>query len=168
MTHTPPPVPPVDYGYGNPYDEPPQRPITVTRKRRIWPWITVAVVVAFCAIGTLTTLAIGADHAANTIVTLPNAEPTASASHKAGAGTISVMGAGDYTVGRDIKAGTYHLTTGQDGINCYWARVKAFDGDLASVISNGNVGPNQKAQITIKPTDHGLDLQGDCELSPSK
>lgn len=144
---------------GHPYIAP-QPP----RKRRVWPWILVAAVIGLCAIGGLAIAAAGVNGAAKSLATsMPSTPVTKKPAAKSGA-----LQAGDYVVGRDVKAGTYNVTTGPDGINCYWARVKAFDGDLESVLANGNVQPGQKAKITIKATDHGLDLQGDCAVTASK
>jgi hypothetical protein len=63
---------------------------------------------------------------------------------------------GVYLVGEDIPAGTYDgVVNGSAG---YWARLKATDGTISSIIDNGVVkGP---FVLTIDPADKALDLRG--------
>lgn len=82
--------------------------------------------------------------------------PSATTSAAALEGTI---GAGTWEVGTEVKPGTYLATAAE---NCYWARLKNFDGDLDSIITNGNLAAAQRGRITIKKTDKGLELSGDC------
>jgi hypothetical protein len=53
----------------------------------------------------------------------------------------------------DIKPGTYR--NGNEG-DCYWARLRNTNGDLDSIIANGN-GGNQV--ITIKRTDKAFETR---------
>jgi hypothetical protein len=71
---------------------------------------------------------------------------------------------GDKTdVGAEVIApGLWKVSTPADGINCYWARLKNFDGELTSIRANGNVAPGKSALVTVKATDKGLELLGDC------
>jgi hypothetical protein len=69
------------------------------------------------------------------------------------------VGAGSWEVGTEVKPGTY-TATAQD--YCYWARLKAFDGDLNSIITNGNLDAGERGRITVKKSDKGLELSGDC------
>jgi hypothetical protein len=64
-----------------------------------------------------------------------------------------------------IKPGTYVLGTTD---HCYWARLKDFDGDLDSILANGNLDTNgadtAQGRITVKKSDKGLELTGTCVL----
>lgn len=79
-------------------------------------------------------------------------------------GTYEVGGKSSVEDGT-IKPGTFVLITPD---HCYWERVKNFDGDFDSIIANGNLdAPDGKAaqgRITIKKTDKGITLEGDCAL----
>lgn len=66
---------------------------------------------------------------------------------------------GTWEVGTEVKPGTY-TTTATD--HCYWARLKDFDGDLDAIIANGNLKDGERGRITVKKTDKGLELTGDC------
>jgi hypothetical protein len=133
---------------GNPYV-----PVQA-RKKRHWPLfvlVLLGLLVLVCTAGVwLAVLAPPPDkpHAIN----LP--------SDSIGSTTVSGLGAGDYAVGKEIKPGTYEGST--DGVNCYWARVKDFDGALDSVITNGNIAPGQNVKVAVKASDKGLSLVGDC------
>lgn len=81
-----------------------------------------------------------------------------------------VLEAGTYEVGKRTDAealviapGTWKIHTPDDGINCYWARLKDFDGELTSIRSNGNVASGKTARVNVKASDEGLELLGDCE-----
>ena len=63
-----------------------------------------------------------------------------------------------------LAPGAYKIHTPESGLNCHWARVRDFDGELlTSIIANGNVGPGSTARVNVKKTDAGLELKGDCE-----
>jgi hypothetical protein len=63
---------------------------------------------------------------------------------------------GVYLVGEDIPAGTYDGVV--DGTTGYWARLKAVDGAISSIIENAMVkGP---FVLTIDPADKALELWG--------
>lgn len=66
---------------------------------------------------------------------------------------------GTWEIGSEVKPGTY--TTTADG-HCYWARLKDFDGGLFSIIANGNLADGQRGRITIRKSDAGIELNGDC------
>lgn len=81
-----------------------------------------------------------------------------------------VLGTGTYQVAKrtdveadEIAPGLWKISTPEDGHNCYWARLRNFDGELTSVRANGNVAPGKTAIITVKTTDKGLELLGTCE-----
>jgi hypothetical protein len=61
------------------------------------------------------------------------------------------FGDGIYIVKTDIRPGTYRST----GSDCYWARLRSFDGELGSIIANGNT--SGRAIVTIKKTDRGFE-----------
>ena len=69
---------------------------------------------------------------------------------------------GTWQVGSEVKPGTYTTTAGADAINCYWARLKSFDGDFDAIISNGNIAPGGRGRIAVKASDKGLQLEGPC------
>ena len=71
------------------------------------------------------------------------------------AGPKTSFGDGDWTVGKEIAAGTY-ATTG--GPNCYWERQADFTGSTNSTLANDNAsGP---VIVTITPSDAGFKSQG--------
>lgn len=82
---------------------------------------------------------------------------------------VAAFEAGDYAIGNEnvpgesLKPGTYRVTAGEYG--CYWARVKSFDGELGSIITNGNIDGGRTATIVVKKTDKGLQLQNDCSVA---
>jgi hypothetical protein len=97
----------------------------------------------------------------------PTPSPTPAAKPKPRA---VVLEAGTYEVGKrtdadagTIAPGTYKIHTPDGGINCYWARLKNFDGELTSIRSNGNVADGKTARVTVKASDAGLELLGACE-----
>lgn len=66
-----------------------------------------------------------------------------------------------------LSPGSYIVVSGST-TSCYWARVKGFDGELDSIISNGNIEAGSTARVTVKKTDKGLTLQGDCAATKDK
>lgn len=80
--------------------------------------------------------------------------------------TVVMLSAGDYEVAgkTDVDAltiapGTYKVGTYG---HCYWERVSGFGGELDDIISNGNIDGKTIARVTVKKSDKGLSLQGDC------
>jgi hypothetical protein len=65
------------------------------------------------------------------------------------------FGAGAYIVGSDIEAGTYRNSGGN---NCYWERLRDFNGGMNAIIANG--GTNNPTIVTIAPTDAGFQSDG--------
>jgi hypothetical protein len=61
-----------------------------------------------------------------------------------------------------ITAGTYVINTPADGYNCYWERVRNFDNNMNSIIANNNLSPNESSLVSVKSTDKGLVLKGEC------
>ena len=59
---------------------------------------------------------------------------------------------GNYTVGKDIQAGTYRTRVGSSG--CYYSRLSGFSGELTDIISNENT--DSPAIVTIASTDKGF------------
>jgi hypothetical protein len=142
-----------------------------TRKR--WPIILsvlIGVLVLLCAIGSLAIVGNAVNESVNPVLSLPSTygAPSSPTPAAKAAPKSSVFGAGDYQVGAKsdpaagtIKPGTYSIrTTGF----CYWARLKGFSGGLDEVIANGNLDGDQVVRLTLKKTDKGLQLQGDCQL----
>lgn len=65
-------------------------------------------------------------------------------------------GDGVYIVGEDISPGAYDGTvTGALG---YWARLRATDGYISSIITNGL--PRGPFALTIEPADRAVELRG--------
>jgi hypothetical protein len=81
------------------------------------------------------------------------ASTSASANGSSGSGgkNSASFGDGTFKVGTDIKPGTYQ-TSGSDG--CYWERDRNFNGDVNSIIANGN--PSGQVVVTIQGTDKGF------------
>ena len=65
------------------------------------------------------------------------------------------IAAGTWIVGIDVAPGTY---LSRAGSSCYWARLRAFTGDLNSIIANDN--PRGRAIVTISRSDKGFDTNG--------
>ena len=61
------------------------------------------------------------------------------------------FGDGTYILGTDIEPGTYR-NDGSSG--CYYARLSGFNGDLNTIIANGNA--EEPVIVTIEPTDAGF------------
>jgi hypothetical protein len=146
------------------------------KKRHPVLWILgpiVALVGLICGIGLVVSVFGGSSQPAGSIapkaIQPPSASGPRSASTKAlPAPTPSIFKAGDYQVGSKssvvdnvIKPGTYSIRTMS---NCYWARLKGFSGELDDVIANGNLEADQVVRVTVKRTDKGLQLMGDCAL----
>ena len=69
----------------------------------------------------------------------------------------TTLSAGTYAVGTDIAPGTYSTPGGG---YCYWARLKAADGELSSISANQIVqGPGT---VTVKSSDKYIELSGSC------
>jgi hypothetical protein len=64
------------------------------------------------------------------------------------------FGNGSHVVGTDVVSGTYRS---QGSGMCYWARLRDFDGDLNSIIANGNNAPEI---VTLRSSDRGFETRG--------
>ncbi len=60
------------------------------------------------------------------------------------------FGEGTYIVGTDIAPGTYSAR----GAGCYWARLRAFTGELSAIIANENA--TGRTIVTISRSDRGF------------
>lgn len=67
------------------------------------------------------------------------------------------MGDGIWVVKTDIAPGTYRSTV--RGGNCYWARLRSFDGGLNSIAANG-LPPRGGAVVQISSSDVGFETHG--------
>ena len=65
------------------------------------------------------------------------------------------FGAGAYIVGTDMEPGTYRNSGGR---NCYWERLRGFNGGINAIIANG--GTSNPSIVTIAPTDAGFQSNG--------
>lgn len=63
----------------------------------------------------------------------------------------SSFGDGTFAIGSEMPAGTWTATF---STMCYWSRVSSFDGELDSILANGN--PQGSAVVTILSTDAGF------------
>lgn len=76
---------------------------------------------------------------------------------------------GDWEIGKKdnldagvITPGLYIVTAIADSYGCYWERVRDFDGDVDSIISNGNIDEGKFARVNVKASDKGLHLDSGC------
>jgi hypothetical protein len=65
------------------------------------------------------------------------------------------FGAGAYIVGTDMIPGTYRNS---GGANCYYERLRGFNGGLNAIIANGNT--SNPTIVAIAPTDAGFQSNG--------
>lgn len=147
----------------------PERPTIYRGRRRAasslpgWAWAMIGAIVMLILVG----CGVPApdepkDPAPPTTTLRPPVAPTTPA--REGAKTY---GAGTYEVGKDIKAGTY-VTTAPDGLGCTWQRLKAFDGEITSVIAADVLAGGARGRVTVKATDKGVELAGDCVWTVAK
>lgn len=76
---------------------------------------------------------------------------------------LTSFGSGTYEIGNgdgQVLAGKYK-TGGSD--YCYWARLRALDGEFSSIISKGL--PTGPTVLTIKASDKGIQVQGTCTFT---
>lgn len=73
-----------------------------------------------------------------------------------------LVGDGVWKVGLEVEAGTYTTTVPDTTPGCYWARLKAFDGEPASIIRNGLIQQGGKGRLTINSKDVGVEFSGEC------
>lgn len=66
---------------------------------------------------------------------------------------------GTWLVNAQIAPGTYHVSA---GANCYWERVRDFQGGLNSIIANDFVPSGGSLNVTIHSGDAGFTTDGDC------
>lgn len=153
-----------DYNHYRPAYNPP----TPKPKRHIAAWIAGGLL-TLCVGGTVVNAVAGrsdgktpgpiASKARDVAERAISAAPTGSPTKARPPAKPATVGAGSWQVGIEVKPGTY-TTTAQD--HCYWARLKAFDGDFDSIIVNGNLGAGEHGRLTVKKTDKGIELTGDC------
>ena len=82
-------------------------------------------------------------------------EPTTTAPPAEPASPFDTFGDGTWVVKDEINPGTYRAPFASD---CYWARLKNFDGDLDSISANGT--PSGPEVVTIKKSDRGFETAG--------
>ena len=159
MTQHYPPQPPPHGAYPPPYAAQP-----APKKKRRWPWIVGAILLLFVVVG----VASGGDE--QTTQNRPGtpsgvtsgsggAAAQAPAQQDAPAQPEGAFGPGTYEVGVDIEPGKYKTAGGGTLGSCYWARLKDTNGELDSIIANGNAqGPTT---VTISKTDGAFETT--CE-----
>jgi hypothetical protein len=94
----------------------------------------------------------------------PSSSGSSSGSYSSSSGSAAAQpvdpntfSAGTYEVGTDIQPGTYK-TTGSS--YCYYARLKADDGELDSIISNDIV--QGQGSVSVKSSDKYIEFSGTC------
>ena len=75
------------------------------------------------------------------------------------AGPRTRFGAGSHRVGTDIAPGRY-FSNPRNG--CYWERLRDFQHQLRSIVSNEFVSNGGRIRVTIRPGDVGFQTDGDC------
>jgi hypothetical protein len=156
--------------YAPQYPYGPERPLKRKRGRTVTIVALVfAVLVALCTgLGLTIANSADTDQAGRRIATI--AEPTPAPSSDAAPATAEAArsekpgySAGSWKVGTEVKVGTYVTHVPEDSlIGCYWARLRDFDGDVNSIISNDIIAPGGRGRFVVKKTDHGVELTGDC------
>lgn len=96
------------------------------------------------------------------VIPAPEDQPSSADPSAVSQPKTSALMSGTLEVGKEVKPGTYSTTAAEDSFGCYWARLRNFDGGVESIIANGNLGPGQKGRFTVKKSDKGLELTGDC------
>lgn len=178
-------TPPYPYTPGDvppPAPHPVQFPIAPAKRvgSRAGAIAFVLAVLSFCLLGLVAVAVngLGEEQRHRDVLAVPDAAPSASRAADAPARPSPsssppavVLNEGTYETAAKtdeaadlIAAGKWRVRTPRDGVNCYWARLRNFDGQiLGSVIANGNIAPGATAIVNVKPSDAGLELRGDCE-----
>jgi hypothetical protein len=132
---------------------------TYPRKRRAWPFIVGALVLAFCVVGGIA--ALGGTNPGRSVSTAtgpgeivgeaggkaaasaaPNAKP------KAPAGPRKTIAGDDLVhVGEDVAPGVYRVVEPIDGGQCYWKKSSDAEGD--NIIDN-DIPAGGRPQVTLK------------------
>jgi hypothetical protein len=97
-------------------------------------------------------------------------QPIAAASAAAGgAGTQAtkpasdpnvISGDGTFTVGSQVKPGTYRTVVPNDSFDCYYERLKDASGSFDAIIANNNGSPGSQQIVEIKATDKFFKTDG--------
>ncbi|GAA5120583.1 hypothetical protein [Pseudonocardia adelaidensis] len=134
------------------------------KRRRRWPWVLLGVPIGMFVM--LLLIGIGNGPTRATAPTTPAASggsvsaataDAPEAAPPAPSGPLTTFGPGTFEVGVDIEPGKYK-TTGPDGPNCYYARLKTGDGSMGDILDNNNSqGP---VTVTIKESDGYFETQG--------
>jgi hypothetical protein len=114
------------------------------------------------ALAAFALIAVGCNSTPDDSPVLPN-PPAETVQGRKAAPKPAGIGDGQHAVGPDIKAGTYTTTVPADSFGCYWARVNDFEGELQSILANGNLEPGAKGRIVVKSSDAGVEFKGGCE-----
>ncbi|MFO7303683.1 MAG: Ig-like domain-containing protein [Acidobacteriota bacterium] len=75
------------------------------------------------------------------------------------AGSSTTIRPGVWLVGSQVPPGTY-VTNASPG--CYWERLRDFQHQLRSIVSNEFVSNGGRIRVTIRPGDVGFQTDGDC------
>jgi hypothetical protein len=66
---------------------------------------------------------------------------------------------GTHAVGQHIQPGTYSTNA---AANCYWERLRSFDGRFASIIANDFRSAAGQAVVTLSAADVGFTTEAEC------
>jgi hypothetical protein len=144
-----------------PHSPPPAR----QKQRRRWPWVFLGVPIGMLVMLAVISIGNGPTPASSGSTSGPAASGGISAATAdvpeatppAPSGPLATFGPGTWEVGVDIQSGKYK-TTGPDGPNCYYARLKTGDGSVGDILDNNNSqGP---VTVTIKESDGYFETQG--------
>lgn len=71
-------------------------------------------------------------------------------------------GTGTFRVPGQFAAGIYIVTAGAGDFGCYWERLKALDGQDASVLSHGDASRGAYGRLVVTAKDRAVRMVGDC------
>lgn len=133
------------------------------KRRRRWPWVLLGVPIGMLVMLVLIGIGNGPTRAAAPTTTPAASGGSVSTADTSGEaptappGPLTTFGEGTWEVGVDIAAGKYK-TTGPDGPNCYYARLKTGDGSMGDILDNNN--SNGPVTVTVKESDGYFETQG--------
>lgn len=146
------------------------------KRRKVWPVVfAVAAVLLLCGVGSAIALGgevtptagsvVGTAGASAAVEAAPAAKPVAPKATKVAPKPVELT-SGTWAVPSEVKPGTYVTTV--EGFHCYWARLSGLDGDLGDIRADENLWEGDRGRITVRASDKGLKLTGDCVWRPVK
>lgn len=86
--------------------------------------------------------------------------PAASSAKPAPVKTVTTFGDGMWEVPGEVKPGRYKTVVPTDSINCYYEVMKDFEGNIDSILTNGNQGPGKQVIMSIPKAAQGVEVSG--------